>query len=194
MKWIRDKIETCDLFGERVEFYINRKHRSQTFLGGALAICLIGMIIAATWAIGSDIFFKNEPTTETEDRPYNIRPDYVLNSSSFPFSFSFQDYDQKIYDIPSYFKLEVLVFKTYNANFTTSVETLEYEKCTYKHFPKLDKSYLNSSGILNYNCIKNQNITVGGYWDSEYIQYAVIRVRLCNNNTDSTASFSCAPR
>jgi hypothetical protein len=184
-------IKKCDIFGENIQLNIKGHNRTHTVLGGILTLMTCIMLAAAAWSMGNDLIYKGNPNTNMEDQLYFDRPFYELNKTSFPLSFCFQDYNQLTFNIPKYFAFEVLDVKTYNKNSTTVTSYYEWENCTFDHFPKFEPSYLTTAGVGKYLCLKNQNITIGGYWDNDFIQYSVFRIRLCSNKTDSV---TCAPK
>jgi hypothetical protein len=191
MRTLKNAIKFCDIFGDNIELNIKQKPTATTIFGGLLAIITGGLILGAIWSMGNDIVYKRQPQTNFEEKLFRERPTYNLNKTNFPISFCFQDYNQLTYDIPEYFRFEIMTVKTFNKNSTTVSYNHEYENCTYDHFPNLDKDYLENAGITKYLCLKDQNVPIGGYWDSEFIIYTIFRVRLCNNETDGG---TCAPR
>jgi hypothetical protein len=191
MKTIKNAIKFCDIFGNNIELNIKQKATATTIFGGILAIITAGLILGAIWSMGNDIVYRKQPQTNFEEILFQERPTYYLNKTNFPLSFCFQDYDTLTYDIPKYFRFEIMTVKTFNTNSTTVSYNHEYEYCTYDHFPNLDKDYLENAGITKYFCLKDQNVPIGGYWDGEFTVYALLRLRLCNNETDGG---TCAPR
>jgi hypothetical protein len=193
MNSIKRVFKFIDMFGESIHLNIKKQWKSKTCFGGILTIVTFSFLIAAAWLMGNDILYKNQPTTDLEDMLLEQRPFYALDKYSFPMAFCFQDYDQLTYNIPSYFRFEVNNVRTFTFNQTTVTTQLEYENCTYNHFPKMDRKALDGAGITNYLCLKNQNVTIGGYWDSiiDGIQYNVFRLRMCDNGTDGG---TCAPQ
>jgi hypothetical protein len=188
---LKECIKSIDLFGQYIHLNIKKKWKSNTIFGGILTIITFAFLIAAAWLMGNDIFYKNQPQTDLEEVLMQTRPNFYLDKFKFPMSFCFQDYDQRTYNIPKYFRFEVINIITYNTNYTTVTNYYEYENCTYDHFPNLEHTYLDKAGIKGYLCLKNQNVTIGGYWDNEFIQYSTLRLRMCNNETDGN---SCAPQ
>jgi hypothetical protein len=184
-------IKFCDILGESIDLNIKHKSKSKTFLGGLLTIATCCVLLGATWSMGNDIIYKNNPSTDLEDQLFLERPTYYLDKHNFPFSFCLQDYNQNTYNIPKYFKFDVINVKTFNTNSTTINTYYDYENCTFSHFPSISEDYLKKAGVNNYLCLKDQNMTIGGYWDNEYVQYLIFRVRLCNNITDGGV---CAPQ
>ena len=67
---------------------------------------------------------------------------------------------------------------------------LEYENCTLQHFSNFSEEYVNTSGILNYKCLKDKAFQLGAIWDEPSIQYLSISIRQYNNKTDNN---TCAP-
>jgi hypothetical protein len=182
-------IKACDLFGETIQLNLKGHHNIKTVYGGMITILIFILLAGATWLMGNDMFYKEQPTTAIQEISYKQRPFFNLNRNNFPIAFCLQRYDQTVWDIKQYFKMEVLDWKAFNTNTTSAVKTYEFENCTNEHFPKLDDEYLTIAGVRNYYCLKDQNITIGGYWDNPYVEYAVFRIKMCQNDTKTT----CAP-
>jgi hypothetical protein len=191
IKSFRKTIKTADIFGESILLNIKKEYKTKSFFGGILTIITIGLLIGALWSVGNDFFYKLQPTTDLEDYLYTVRPTYNLNKKTFPIAFCFQTYDQMTYNIPEYFKFELIGLKTFTSNTTTIQSNYEYENCTYDHFPLLSKESIAKAGLPNYLCPKDQNLAISGYWDNDYIEYITLRLRMCNNETDGG---TCAPQ
>jgi hypothetical protein len=189
MKRIKSILQFLDQFGEPIEFNIKREYRSKTSFGGILTIVAAILILAVTFATGFELIYKENPEVNIEDQVFMERPQMYLNKHTMPISFCFQDMSQQTYDLPKYFKFEVLGLKVFSANGTTIAKNYEYEKCTFDHFPNIPIDYLTKSGIVNYYCLKDQNITLKGFFDNEYIEFATISLKRCNNETDG---YMCA--
>jgi hypothetical protein len=135
MKNIKSILKSIDIFGEPIQLNIKHKLRSNTSLGGILTILTILLLSAVTLATGLDLFYKENPEVNNEDQLFLQRPKFYLDKYTMPISFAFQDVSQRAYDIPKYFKFEILGLKVYNANGTTEVTNYDYENCTFAHFP-----------------------------------------------------------
>jgi hypothetical protein len=189
MPKLHNLLKYCDLFGEGVMLNVKGENKIKTIFGACLTIITAGLLAGATWLMGKDMVYKEQPFTSIQEVLYTYRPFYNLDRDTFPIAFCVQRYDQTVWDIKKYFRMEVLNWKAFNPNTSSLYYTYEYENCTREHFPKLDADYLSTANVKNYYCLKNQNITIGGYWDNEFVQYAIFRVRRCNNITDG----GCAP-
>jgi hypothetical protein len=178
-----------DVYGQGISLTLNKKKSTTTVIGGILTIITVGLLIAATWSTGKDIFYHLQPIISFEDQLFTRRPYVNLDSYNFPMAMAVQDYSQNTFDLPRYFTPEIILSKVYNSNGTTINRNLEMEMCTYEHFPNLSLDYLVKAGVTNYFCLKkNQNTTIGGYWDDESITYLILRLKLCINKNQSDTS------
>ena len=55
-------LKGIDIFGVKIELYLNQQSKSTTIIGGILCIIVTTLIITATWVIGNDIFYKLQPS------------------------------------------------------------------------------------------------------------------------------------
>jgi hypothetical protein len=190
MKRIKNFFSFFDINGEHISLNIKGKSQSNTAIGGIFTILAIAMILIATWLTGNDIIYKTQPLTDLEDQLFKQRPFIYLDKYTFPISFCLQDNYQNTYNVPKYIKYDLVNMKIYSTNATVETTPIESENCTYEHFPNMLKDDIDKSGIINYQCLKNQNITIGGFYDNPIVQLALFRIRLCNNETDGGI---CAP-
>jgi len=97
------------------------------------------------------------------------------------------EYDER------YLKLDArhLIYGTKNGTkYLKNATNLELERCTQKNFPRFTEKKFNNSILNNCFCIKNQNVTLNGYWTEQEGQGMSIKYRVCNNETFS----SCASK
>lgn len=182
MKSTNDFLEALDFFGQKVEFNINGKKNTQTALGGLLALVVIMMIIASAWTLGKDIFLHEQPALVVQDLIETKRPSLTLDAYSFPISIVIQDIPSNaVYFNPSYFKMAVQLYEIDNSKGTTKTTDYALEKCEKHHFPTVSNDTFYSSGMNNYICIRNQNITISGYWDEPTVTYLMIRLLYCHD-------------
>jgi hypothetical protein len=185
MKKLKQLFKCCDIYGSPVALNINQKEKIKTIPGAFLSLVWIAILIAFTVSYGHDI---SNSYTPPEDIQYSKRPFYRLTNDNFPVAVAFQTYNQQTYVNPKYFKFEAINVKTFNQNSTTITTSYEFEPCTDKHFPNFSSAYLLNAGTSKYMCVKNQELNIGGYWDNDYIQYVIFRLRMCNNGTDGNCA------
>jgi hypothetical protein len=184
MKKISNFLKFIDIYGEKIELNINNKNKSPSIVGGILTVVTIGFVLGCAWTIGRDIFYHEVPIITLEDQLFTHRPKLILDSQSLPMAMTLQDYNQKSWDIPNFFKFEIFESIVYNNNFTTAYFFHNFSNCKYENFPNYSKDYFDKSGLANYLCVKNQNFTIEGYWDDVLLRQLFIRIRLCDNQTD----------
>lgn len=190
IKNIRKVFTYIDIYGERINLKIKKNSSSDTFIGGVLTFLTFTLLTVAAWTTGRDILYKTKPSINLEDKLLIQRSNLTLDKHSFPFSIALQDDSNNVYYYPQYFKFEVLSNSVSNVDGTSSLTSLELESCRSSHFPKFSEDLFNSTGMSRYWCVKDQNLTVGGYWDELSIKYAIIRIKLCKNETSNN---TCAP-
>lgn len=182
-------LKAFDIYGTSVNWNVKNESPTRSLLGSFFSISLIGVLCYIAWNSGKDMIYKTLPTVDVVDYVYSERPLLNLNVQSFPIAIACQDFDQNNFFDPQYFKLEVFHFRSFSTNSTAIKTQLQLVNCEFDHFPQFNRDYVNKSGLLNYKCIDNYNVSVGKYWDESEIQYLSIRVALCNNETSGE---SCA--
>jgi hypothetical protein len=187
---IKYLLKSIDIFGEKVELNLNLKNTSQTIVGGIFTLITIGFVLVGAWLIGRDIIYHEAPLVILEDQLFSHRPKLNLDSQNLPIAITLQDYDQKSWIIPNYFKFEIFESVVYNNNMTSYAFFYNYTLCKKENFPNYSNEYFDKSGLANYLCVENQNFTIQGYWDDILIRQLYVRIRLCNNETDGGG---CAP-
>ena len=173
-----------DFYGESVELNIRGKAKSETEIGGILSMITVALLIAAAWSTGKDLFYKEQPSINIEDQLLSKRPFLNLDKNSFPIAIALQDYNGNVYNNASLFTVQVFLTSIENINHTSSSQSYEIEPCQYTHFPNILPSNIDSAGLLYYSCIKNQNISIGGYWDDVSLNYLTVQISQCVNATD----------
>lgn len=174
--------KTFDVFGTSVSWNVKSQTETKTLLGSLISMSLLILLFYIAWVLGKDMIYKSSPVVNLEDIAFSQRPLLSLNSNTFPIAITIQDYDQNNFMDPRFFKVEASHYRAFNSNLTTIRTDLELENCKYSSFPDFEKTYIDTSGLLNYKCIKDQNITIGKYWDDDEIQYFAIKLKLCSTN------------
>jgi hypothetical protein len=189
----KESIKALDIFGQGIFLLINKQQTAKTLIGGILTIVLFLGMLATFIFMSLDIIQKEKPNVNVEKRILKSRPNITLDKESYPISFVVQDgYGVNIED-PKYYKLHALdiqLIVTSNGS-DSIIREVDIEYCTPNSFPFISNETFYSIGIQNYYCVKDQNISVGGYFDEPYIRYFVIAVSICKNSTES--NIICAP-
>ena len=186
-------IEKADVFGVSIQLRVNDQESVKTFLGGALTLILIGFVAALTWVSSENVIYKLNPRIALENQIQTLRPNLTLDIHSFPISIIVQDAYMNNVNKPEYFSMLAVVNTLINTPEGTKhfTEKLEYILCTPDYFPEMDNSTFYSSGLNFYYCLKNQNLSIGGFYDSAYTQYLELTVKACRNS--SVSEIICKP-
>jgi hypothetical protein len=97
-------MKTIDIYGVKVELNLRKSSSSKTIIGGIFTILTVGFVIGCAWSIGKDIIYHQEPLISIEDHIFSKRPKLLIDKYSMPFAITLQDYNQKSYHLPRFFK------------------------------------------------------------------------------------------
>jgi hypothetical protein len=184
---LKSIIRKLDIFGTKIELELNGQSRSTTVMGGVLCIIVIVLIISATWVLGNDIFYRLQPSILIQNELKSQRPNLVLDKYTYPISIVMQGMEDNVpYFNEKYFSYSINLMIVNNTDSTIKTVPYEIEKCNYDHFPYLSQEQIDKAGIPRYYCIKDQNITLYGYWDETINAYLNIRLSYCIGD-------NCAP-
>jgi hypothetical protein len=181
---IMNYLRKIDIFGEKVKIFINKEEAVSTSLGGSFTIALIILCITFTWIIGKDIIYKQSPYLNKESLINEFYPSITLNRTSFPFAVFVTDYDGVPVSNDRLFQV-VLTYYEYAVHsdgyyYVRSKTNVEVEPCGLKHFPSIDTDQFNKSNLGIYQCLKEENLELVGYWTEEYFKYLEVRLQACN--------------
>lgn len=183
-------LKQLDFSGATVSWNVCDETRTKTMFGAFFSLVSIGTLIYITWVSGKDMIYKSKPTVNTEDISYSSRPALALNDQTFSVAITCQDYRQKNFLDPNYFNIEAFSTRLINSNSTYIEQKLELIQCNYSNFPTFSKEYLDSSGMLNYLCIKDQNVYISGYLDEPSLDYLSLVISPCRNSSEHNSCVS----
>ena len=58
----------------------------------------------------------------------------------------------------------------------------EYELCQSSHFTLLSNDTFYDTSL---NLLKNQNASIGGFYDAQYTKYLALNIKICRNSSNS---------
>jgi hypothetical protein len=168
-----------DFFAAGVELTIKGNKRSPTVLGGVLTLFTLSTLIIIFVIYMKNITYHLNPELNVHEKYSTYSHDLIINEYTFPIGWTLTGNDNIGIDKSSYFKYKVIFFHGTTNNILQETE-LEYEVCnSSKHFPLISNQY-NDGGFTHVYCLKNNNITLSGSWNEEYISYISIRMKYCN--------------
>ena len=190
---IKSFLRQVDIFGTKIKFSIDKEETAKTLIGGIATLTVIGSVISIFVIMSLDILQKNKPLVTVEDSIQQLHPNITLTNTTLPISVIVQDDDNNNYNIPEIFSIKAKIGTIIIGNNTTfsTQEYLNLVLCNLSHFPLLRNDSFYSLGINHYYCLENQNVTIGGFTDSNYTKYLELSIFACRNSSDSKVI--CAP-
>ena len=181
-------LRQIDIFGETIKLTFKKQETAKTVIGGITTLILILLINFILVIMSLEIFQKLKPVVTVEDIIQPFRPNMTLNKMTLPISVIVQDENNKIYHHVNKFTMEAIsatVVIENNGTLTNTFENLNLILCEPSYFPSLTNDSFYNSGLNNYFCFENLNVSIGGYWDSSYTKYLRVSVKPCRNSSES---------
>ena len=112
-KSIKKALESCDMFGQPIQFSLHRKYLVKSSFGGVMTFLLITTFIIIAFQGFYDLINRSNITSFTQDVHYSKPPLIDFKSKGFSLAMAFNNF--KIND-QKFFKLEIFqVLSTTNA-------------------------------------------------------------------------------
>ena len=191
MNGLYDILEYIDVFGYNFNFYIDKKRKFYTSLGGLLTIisCIISLSVFII--INYDELLHNNPisTTSSSKEPYrNVR--FLEEKIWIPWRI--RDYRLRTLNFTGVFYPMAFYYHA-TKNATKDALDLEYKVLNYKLCNETSMANYTDSYILDIElgklyCIEMDYIDMGGGWDTEQINYLQLDLFTCNNGIDYNES------
>jgi hypothetical protein len=192
IKWA---IEKSDYFGQPVSLNFDKEKKFKTTLGGLLSLIIYGVAISVIIISGWSLIARLNPKTTYTKKNLGTAPITNLKEQNVLLMAYFQPdgagYD-KFYD-PTYIDLKFNLFTSKRYDNGTQIAgkiTLNSTNCTnyYSNFENqgLGK-YFTSNNLHLASCLDFENdITIGGKFDSEFYSNIYLTLDSCKNRTGST--------
>ena len=131
--------------------------------------------------ISLDILKKKKPIIAIEDNIQQLYANFTTNNSSLPIARILQDEYSNNFNLPNIFTIKaryVTMIVDSNLTVTTTMENVEILLCEPSYFASLTNESFYKTELNNYYCMKNQNVSIGGYYDATYTKYQELLVNL----------------
>ena len=182
-------LEACDVFGQPIQFSLNRKYLQKSIFGGVMTYFLILFFVLIAFSGFSDLINRRNILSYTQEIFNSVPPSIDFSSRQLKLAVSFNNY---MINDPRYFKLELIqgweirdAQGTKNYNFINQ----EIQTCTVDHFPAeiLPSLYAINSNISTFLCPQmGMDINVQGAYSSKVFSYFWIKLSKCQNTTNVT--------
>ena len=189
MKKFSTLLQSCDIFGQPIQFTLNRKYLQKSSFGGCMTYCLITTFVLIAFQGFKDLVNRTNITSYTQDMYNSVPPLIDFSSRKLNIAIAFNDLRLKD---PRYFNLELiqgLHIIDETGKKLINLNNEELESCTKEHFvPELLESLLQKDKeISNFLCPRrNITIKVEGAYSSPVFSYLWIKLSKCKNTINLT--------
>jgi hypothetical protein len=189
-------LKLIDIFDTNFQFRTFNKSKFRTNIGGIISLTSVLLIIVFSIFFGWDFFFKKNPKILNQTIFPDKYPDpFLMTPENFvlPWRLS-DDYSQTvnftnlIYPRLQYFKYKL----NESGQIMEHIEDLQYSKCNSLN-AKVPE-FVNEFKIEDWYCVdwdKHKNLTFGGYWDGDFVEYYSLVLHSCPNGEPFSPEGNC---
>ncbi len=178
-----------DIFGTRNYFYTERKPKLYTALGGFLS--LLSLIICATlfFIISIDDIKRLNPITTTSSIPSEGYRKIKFGQEKIWIPWRIVDYENSFVNASSLFYPIIYYYsgerKKKSGGLNMKQKFLGFELCNETSMKDMDKNIFQINVPLEEMfCIDMEDLTMGGSWISDFLDYVEFDLYLCKNGID----------
>jgi len=178
-------LRKVDMFGRAFGFTINKEEKYKTAFGGTLTLFTLTLISIFTIFFGQDFYNRRNPSVyqstfipDKYDHPIALKPEnFTLAWQIESFERYPVDFTNIIYPITSHYQLR----RDENGMQVTNINFLKPTKCSPEN-TKME-GFTKFNNISEWYCIDSQNgnLTLGGFYDGDYVNAFNLMLFLCSN-------------
>ena len=180
-------IKKIDLFGKSLNPTINKQRILTSTCGGALTILTFCTIFIASFFLGSEMIYKENPNSISTVLTSATRPNLTFNIS---IAYSVEDHFgnridnfTQYFSVTPYFKnMTIVTNATGVSNPVYMNESINSYICTEKDFHPENKDAFYNNNLHSAVCLDDGQ-PLGGYFDNNYARYLDIYLTKCVNST-----------
>lgn len=180
-------LKSIDFYGRPLYFTTFKQTYHKTSFGGVITIMAVCTFIFTIFYFGQDFYLRKNPTFVYQHLSLPNYPNYTINNSNFAAFIRIEDDVGNQKSIGKYLQIIPLYYsvaidpKGVVTEFSTNIDT---NNCSMVNFTvlRLTKFRERFEGTT---CLSLSNLTIGGYWDTDYLSYVSILVKPCENNTNN---------
>jgi hypothetical protein len=184
---LSDLIIRIDQFGQGIELRIDKLTKAKTLLGGLLTIIMLVLLFLIFFFSAQDILYHTNPRISLEQKVNGGLPTMSLNQETFPISFSLMMNGNFALYKPEYFSYYISLRYGNTTAIELSEDFYNITVCKKEFFPVVSQEAYDNLNMNQNFCVKDQNFTLSGGWNSNYISYLSLRIAIC------TGEDYCAP-
>jgi hypothetical protein len=175
-------LKNVDIFGTKFKFNNFKKSSIKTFFGATISIICITIMSLFTFLLVIDFYYKRNPRIQFKLKTREIYPEpFLLNAENMFLAWRISSIYSKTINDTGIVYPEITHFVYDNVKNKLITQTnISYVKCSEKSvFNEEFSKYFNPEVWYCLDWSKTSNLTFGGYWDDNYINYFDISLRSC---------------
>ena len=180
-------LKKIDLFGHSYNLTFNKQKILNSTFGGALTILTLCTIFIASFFLGSEMIYKENPNSISTVLTSATRPNLTFNIS---IAYSVEDHFgnridnfTQYFSVTPYFKnMTIVTNATSVSNPVYMNESINSYICTEKDFHPENKDAFYNNNLHSAVCLDDGQ-PLGGYFDNNYARYLDIYLTKCVNST-----------
>ena len=177
-------IKYLDFFSIKFNFYTNNQPNYQNIFGGVMTFIYILCCILLFIYLSYEDLNRINPTSSVSEVPEKKSKLVNLNEEKIWIPFRLVNEEKKFVDHRGYLTIyPYLVEGKYNTekSMLTKYHLLNLKLCYETSMINETKNFKIEVPLNELFCIENENISFGGNWNDEYINYIEINLLLCND-------------
>ena len=184
---IYEFLKYIDCFGTTVNFFIEKNHKFYTPLGGILSLLALFFSVLIFIFLDIDEFSHTSPISSTSV----IRENYIdikFGEEKIWIPWRIRDYKNRKINHTDLFYPIIYYYKGIknesNQGMELSYEIINYKLCNETSMINKSNLYMINISLDNLYCIDMEELTLGGSWQSNFINYIEFDIYLCKNGID----------
>ena len=176
-------IKYIDIFGIKFHLYVNNQPNYQNILGGIMSFIYISLSLAIFLIYNLDDLKRFNPISTTSEFPFVSQKLINLNKEKIWIPFRIVTDENKYIDHRNILEIIPLLIEgefDYNHGMNLNYINLTYKLCNETSLANNSDYYSIDIPLNELFCIEQDNISFGGDWNHNLMNYIEIGLYLCN--------------
>ena len=186
-----DFIKYIDFFNIKFYFYINNQPNYQNVFGGIMTFLYIVFCVVIFFELSFEDIKGLNPITTRNEIPYSERKIVDMIKENIYIPFRIVNYENKFVDHRAgLFIIPYLIEGKYNdkIGMDLKAQLLNYKFCNETSMAHMPKDYIIDIPLDQLFCFDITNITFGGNWNDNFLNYIEINIYLCEEGVPYNSS------
>ena len=176
-------IKYMDFFGVKFHFYVNNQPNFQNVFGGIMSIIYFFVCIILFFIYNLEDLKRINPISTTSEFPFSEQKLVNINEEKIWIPFRIVTDENKYIDHRGVIKITPLLIEGelgYDNSMNLKYSNLSYKLCNETSMANKPEYYSIDIPLNELYCIDQENITFGGDWNKNVLNYIEIGLYLCD--------------